>query len=244
MKRASMANAAPSTSLVVENDRGSLFASLRYARFKRRGLEFALTVVNTRDKPLLATTYALKSDGSEVQLPSFAFWIDARTEAYVNVPLALAAALRSRTLVVRIRGQGIDERVESPIPQPYALVFVTAALLVVAAVLVVMLLRPTLAFLNVDRNGIANGTISAQYEFRGNGRGVWELTEIDGRHVDGGELSSLAGTLSVHLPAANAQKIYLLRLRADGGLGSASADRVIVARVQDGDQRKRDTRPR
>lgn len=212
-----MVNGAPSTSLVVEHDRGSLFASLRYARVRARRLEFSLTVVNTSDEPLLAT-----SDG-------FACWIDARTEAYVNVPLDFSHALRVRTVVVRIRGRGIDDRVEADVPRPHVLWALGGALLVAAVVLAFAYLRPTLGALDVGRTAPAGTTVSAHYAFGGRGNAVWELTEIDGRHVDGGALPSLEGTLDVHLPDARERRIYLLRVRADGQFGSASADRVIVA---------------
>lgn len=214
-----MVNGAPSTSLVTEHARGTLFASLRYARVRGRRLEFALTVVNTSDEPLLATT-----DG-------FACWIDARTEAYVNVPLGFGDALRTRTLVVRIRGLGIDDRVDAAVPRPHVLWALGGALLAAALILAFLYARPTLGFLEVDRNAVAGTTVNARYEFDGSAHAVWELTDIDGRHVDGGDLSAMSGTLSVPIPRANERRMYLLRLRADGRFGSASADRVLVART-------------
>jgi hypothetical protein len=231
MNRAAMGNGVPSTSLVVEHERGSLFASLRFARVRKRRLEFALTVVNTSDRPLLTTTYALTRHGAEMHVEPFSVWIDARTEAYVNVPLEFGAALRARALIVRLRGQGIDERVEADVPQPYGLWAAGAALLAIAALFGIIWVRPTLGFFDVDRNATANTTLNARYAFGGAAHGVWELTEIDGRHVNGGELTALRGTLPVHLPQANDRKIYLLRLRADGRFGSASADRVIFAQT-------------
>lgn len=218
MNRAGMVNGAPSTSLVVEHDRGSLFASLRYARVRERKLEFALTVVNTSDEPLLAT-----ADG-------FACWIDARTEAYVNVPLDVTQMMRVRTVVVRIRGRGIDDRVEADVPRPHVLWALGGAVLVLALVLAFAYVRPTLGSLDVARNAAAGSTVTATYAFGGHGNGVWELADVDGRHVGGGALPGLHGTIDVHLPPSRERKIYLLRVRVDGTFGSASADRVIDAR--------------
>jgi hypothetical protein len=194
-------------------------------------MEFALTVVNTSDQPLLATTYALTRDNEEKPLGPFAFWIDARTEAYVHVPLEGAAGVRSRAIVVRIRGRGIDERVEARVPRPYVLLGLASAAVAAALIAAFAFLRPALGYVDVPRSAVADATVNAIYSFHGAGRGVWELTDIDGRHVSGGELTTLAGTLPVHLPAGKERKIYLLRLRTDGAFGTASADRVIIAQT-------------
>jgi hypothetical protein len=220
---------APSTSLVLEHDNGSLFASLRYARVRKWRMEFALTVVNTSDQPVLAKTYALSNRNGDLPLGAFAFWVDARTEAYVHVPLDARSGMRSHALVVRIRGRGIDERVEARVPRPHLLWAIGGAVVAAAMLAAIAVFRPALGYLDVPRSAQADAMVNAQYAFRGFGHRVWELTDIGGAHVGGGELASSSGTLAVHLPAAKERKIYLLRLRADGAFGSASGDRVIVA---------------
>src|SRR5215469_638623 len=91
-----------SSLLLYESENGAVRAALRYVRATPMRMEFALDVVNATAEPILATIYALARNGQEIPLPPYSFWIDARSDGFLKLPLAWVMALTCTALSVRL----------------------------------------------------------------------------------------------------------------------------------------------
>lgn len=224
-----MPRASASSALVVESANGNLYGTLRFARFRWLRAEFSLDVVNAGDEQLLATIYARTLRGDEVPVEPIAVWIGARTEAYVTLGLGAFVGLGIRSLVVKLQGPNVHQRLEAAIVRPMALAW--AALGAVAASGVIFgfaTQRPQILALSVPGVATAGSTIVVPYAAHGRANGDWMLADTGGHRIASGTLAHRTGVFSVQLPAANDSRSYTLRLRERGWLGSDSRSASIA----------------
>lgn len=224
------AGRAPSSALViVETDRGSVFASLRYARMRAFALEFLLDVVNTGDEPILATSYAAVLRGGDVPIEPYSVWIEPRSEAYMHLRLGPLAALTCRAAVVRIQGLNIHQRLEARMPRPTLLLGAGAGLALAGLFAVAISLLQPHASLAAASSVAAGASLTANYS-SSNGAASWELDDAsNGARVDGGTLNAPNGQFTVRVPRTQDDHAYVVKLSSAGRFGNASASQPLVA---------------
>ncbi|HET9030390.1 MAG TPA: hypothetical protein VFN49_09440 [Candidatus Aquilonibacter sp.] len=216
-----------SSLLLYESENGAVRAALRYARATPLRMEFALDVVNATPEPILATIYALARNGQEIPLAPYSFWIDARSEGFLHVPLSWVMALTCTALSVRLQGRNVHQRLEAAMPRPASFVWFLAggaAVAIVAAVLVSG--QPRITSLDVPASAIAGASIDVRYATRGVGSTQWELRDIRGARVAGG--SAPSDPIRVNVPRVTTQSAYALTVRSSGPFGSAAATRPMI----------------
>ena len=221
---------ASSSSLVVERESGSLFASLRFARRTLLRLEFALDVVNASEEPLLATIYARPFRGEELPVAPYSLWVDARTEAYIVLPMSSLLAATCTAVSVRIQGRTIHHRVEAAIPRPGSLLWAAGGALVAAAIAAAVVgAHPRVTSLQAPSNVVGGTRVSAIYRIAGAGNATWELDDLHGGRLDGGTLAAAGGTFQFAVPKSRDRETYVVRVASQGRFGEASSSLPMVA---------------
>lgn len=218
-----------SSLLVYQTDSGAIHASLRYARVRRMRIEFTLDVVNATDEPLLATIYALAKSGDEIPVAPFAFWIDKRTEAYLDLPVSWLTALSCRAISVRLQGRNAHQRLEASMPRPTAIGWFAAGL-ALASILALgfSLAQPRILNLSAPASAVSGSRINVAFAFAGLGTHEWEIDDLSGGRIDGGAVEGPQDLQSIPVPKVNAQTPYALRLVNRGPLGTAVEERPLV----------------
>ncbi len=215
--------------LVHQTDAGSIHASLRFARVRRMHIEFTLDVVNATDEPLLATIYAMAKSGDEIPVAPFAFWIDKRTEAYVDLPVSWLAALSCSAVSVRLQSRSAHQRLEAAMPRPAAIGWFAAGLALAAvAALTFTLAQPRVISMAAPAAAVAGSRINVAYAFGGIGRHEWEVDDLSGARVDGGPVAGSQDALTIPVPNVSTQTVFALRLINRGPLGTAAEERPLV----------------
>ncbi len=218
-----------SSLLLYESENGAVRAALRYRRATASRIEFALDVINATPEPLLATIYALARNGQEIPLAPYSFWIDARSEGYVDLPLSWLMTLTCSALSVRLQGRSVHQRLEAAMPRPASVAWFVAG---AAAVAVIAALagaaHPRVIDVSVPATAIAGSPVSVTYQTRGFGSANWTLEDLRGARIDGGALDSAAGAARITAPRVVTQSVYSVRVESSGPFGSASMERPIV----------------
>lgn len=215
--------------LLYQTDAGAIHASLRYARIRRLRVEFTLDVVNATDEPLLATIYALARSGDEIPVAPYAFWIDKRTEAYLDLPLAWLTVTTCRAISVRLQGRNVHQRLEAAMPRPSTVGWFAAGALLVATLGAAFFgVQPRVVNMSLPVSATAGTQIALGYAAAGIGDAQWEIDDLNGARVDGGTLGSKDGTAAIPVPRPSTQTAYTVRVIRHGALGSASAERPLI----------------
>ncbi len=215
--------------LLYQTDAGAIHASLRFARIRRMRVEFTLDVVNATDEPLLATIYAVAKSNDDIPVAPYAFWIDRRTEAYLDLPLSWLTAFTCRAISVRLQGRNAHQRLEAAMPRPSFLGwFAAGALLVAIAFALFLGLQPRVINAAVPAAATAGSRINVSYAFAGSGAHEWEILDLTGARIDGGALSGNTGTAAIPVPRVSTQTAYAVRLRNSGAFGDATAERPLI----------------
>ncbi len=218
-----------SSLLLYESENGAVRAALRYRRATPSRIEFALDVVNATPEPLLATIYALARNGQEIPLAPYSFWIDPRSEGYVDLPLSWLMTLTCAALSVRLQGRNVHQRLEAAMPRPASAAwFVAGAAAVAVVVALIGLAHPRIANVDVPATAVAGAPINVGYATRGIGSATWRLDDIRGARIDGGPLPSGSSTARITVPRVTTQSVYTVRLDSSGPFGSASLARPVV----------------
>lgn len=218
-----------SSLLLYENENGAVRAALRYRRATAARIEFALDVVNATPEPLLATIYALARNGAEIPLAPYSFWIDARSEGYVDLPFSWLMTLTCTALSVRLQGRNVHQRLEAAMPRLGSVAwFMAGAAVVGLAALLIGLAHPRITRVDVPATAVAGAPVSVAYQTAGLGSASWSLEDMRGARIDGGSLDSANGSARINAPRVAAQSVYNVRIDSSSVFGSASAQRPIV----------------
>ena len=222
-----------SSLLLFESENGAVRAALRYRRATASRIEFALDVINATSEPLLATIYALARNGQEIPVAPYSFWIDARSEGYVDLPLSWLMTLTCSALSIRLQGRSVHQRLEAAMPRLASVAWFFAGAAAVAAVAaLVSFAHPRVSALDVPATAIAGSPVSVAYQTRGLGSTVWRLEDIRGARIDGGELPSTAGSVAHNGAASMERPIVVVTPRpaiAPPRIISFTVDRAAVA---------------
>jgi hypothetical protein len=222
-------SASGSSLLVYETGAGAIHGSLRYVRVRRGRLQFALDVVNALDEPLLATVYARSNRGEEVPLEPYAIWIDARTEAYVDLPVGWLAATTCSSISVRLQGRSFHQRLDAAMPRPKSAGwFAAGVLLTLGLAALAFAAVPRITALSIPATALAGAPLDMRYASSGIAARSWELDDLRGGRIDGGTLASANASAKISAPRPSSQTAYTLRVIAAGPFGSASAERPII----------------
>ncbi len=217
-----------SSLLLYEGENGAVRAALRYRRATPSRIEFALDVVNATPEPLLATIYALARNGQEIPLAPYSFWIDARSEGYVDLPLSWLMTLTCTALSVRLQGRSVHQRLEAAMPRPASVAwFIAGAAAVGVIVASAALAHPRIARVDVPAMAVAGSPLSIGYQTQGIGSSSWSLEDVRGARIDGGVLQGRSST-RITAPRVPTQSVYTVRIASSGPFGSATAERPIV----------------
>ena len=218
-----------SSLLLYESENGAVRAALRYRRATASRVEFALDVINATPEPLLATIYALARNGQEIPLAPYSFWIDSRSEGYVDLPLSWLMTLTCSALSVRLQGRNVHQRLEAAMPRPASIAWFVAGAAAVALIAgLLTLAHPRVTRVDVPATALAGAPLSVAYQMQGLGSANWSLEDIRGAPVDGGALPSGAGSARITAPHVVTQSVYSVRVASSGPFGSASMERPIV----------------
>jgi hypothetical protein len=218
-----------SSLLLYESENGAVRAALRYRRATPSRIEFALDVINATPEPLLATIYALARNGQEIPLAPYSFWIDARSEGYVDLPLSWLMTLTCTALSVRLQGRSVHQRLEAAMPRPASVAwFICGAAAVAAVVALVSLAHPSIVRVDVPASAIAGSAVSIGYQTRGIGSSSWSLEDMRGARIDGGTLPAGTSATRIAVPRVTSQSMYTVRFASNGPFGSAGTERPIV----------------
>lgn len=221
-----------SSLLLYEGENGAVRAALRYKRTTLRRVEFALDVINASDAPLLATIYAVVRNGQEIPLPPYSFWVDARTDGYMDLPLSWLAALTTRAISVRLQGRTVHQRLEAAMPRPSSLVWFAGGVVGTLAVVAMLgAFHPSISRLDVPASAIAGTPVHIAFDTRGIGTRSWEIDDVGGARVAGGPLASGAGTIAVRAPRTTTASIYDVRVTAAGPFGTVRMSRPLVVQT-------------
>lgn len=218
-----------SSLLLYENENGAVRAALRYRRATPSRIEFALDVVNATPEPLLATIYALARNGQEIPLAPYSFWIDARSEGYVDLPLSWLMTLTCTALSVRLQGRSVHQRLEAAMPRPASVAwFVAGAAAVAVVVALATFAHPRIDRVDVPASALAGSSLSIGYQTQGIGSPSWSLEDVRGARIDGGTLQSGTSSTRITTPRVTSQSLFTVRVASSGPFGSASTERPIV----------------
>lgn len=218
-----------SSLLLYESENGAVRAALRYRRATPSRVEFALDVVNATPEPILATIYALARNGQEIPLAPYSFWIDARSEGYVDLPLSWLMTLTCAALSVRLQGRNVHQRLEAAMPRPASVAWFAAGAAAVAILAALVgLAHPRIARVDVPATAVAGSRINVAYATQGIGSASWSMEDIRGARIDGGSLPLASATAPITIPRVTSQSVYTVRIDSNGPFGSAGVARPIV----------------
>ena len=218
-----------SSLLLYESENGAVRAALRYARATPARMEFALDVINATPEPLLATIYALARNGQEIPLPPFSLWVDARSEAFLTLPLSWVMALSCNAISVRLQGRNVHQRLEAAMPRPASFAWFFAGAAAVALIFALAAsAHPRVTALDVPASAVAGSPFEVAYRTGGISSPGWELQDLRGSRVASGSLDTPSGTIRIAAPRVLTQAVYAVRVVSSGPFGSASASRPIV----------------
>lgn len=215
--------------LLYRSDTGAVRASLRYVRFRKMRLEFALDIGNGMHEQLLATIYASGKDSQDVPVPPHSLWIDANTEASIPLRLPWIIAFTCNVVSVRIQGPNFHQRLEAAIPRPAALGwFFSGAIIVGLIAVLVSLAQPRILKVTLPLAAIAGTRTDIGYTFSGIGTHEWEIRDLDGARVSGGALAGSHGNASVTVPNATTQAAFTLHVTTRAPWSSVSVERPLI----------------
>lgn len=215
--------------LVYEGEAGALRATLRCRSASIRRVHFALDIANGTDAALLVTVYAITYGNDEVPVAPFSFWIDARTDGYVDLPCSWLATLTTRALSVHVQGRNVHQRLETAMPRASALGwFLSGALAVALAVAFVSWTYPRVVALDAPPSVIAGTPMTFHFATRGLAWRRWEIDDLRGGRVSSGALAAAGGTATVVAPRTGRQRAYALRIVAKNAFARADASRAFV----------------
>ncbi len=178
---------------------------------------------------MLATVYAVARDGAEVPVAPYSFWIDARTDGHLELPVPWLAAFSTNALAVRLQGATMHQRLEAPMPRPFAVLwFLGGALAVAALVAILSFLHPSVTRLDVPASVLAGANVGMTYATNGAGTRTWEIDDVHGGRIEDGSLAAASGSATIPAPRPVTQTAYTLRVATSGAFGSAEMSRPLI----------------